>query len=226
MERRFRSEREGRMQGHPLSVLDGSCARRASGSRGAGHTPNIHTECSAAHEHEEAEKYSRTRRAALSWRVTNHITSELPTLGLVGARLHELGAAQLVTRLSLSSIDGSHIIDEPCRRHNHPPCTTFPTHKRTHAHPRDEPRSPPVLNRTGTSTSSPRCLFTGTGKRYRNGPARHGPARQGPLAAFPPAPRHPEPAPDGGTRPLCTFAITTPIASLRQPAATAARATD
>ena len=101
MERRFRSEREGRMQGHPLSVLDGSCARRASGSRGAGHTPNIHTEYSAgAHEHEEAEKYSRTRRAALSWRVTNHITSELPTLGLVGARLHELGAAQLVTRLS------------------------------------------------------------------------------------------------------------------------------
>ena len=168
MERRFRSEREGRMQGHPLSVLDGSCARRASGSRGAGHTPNIHTEYSAAHEHEEAEKYSRTRRAALSWRVTNHITSELPTLGLVDARLHELGAAQLVTRLSLSSIDGSHIIDEPCRRHNHPPCTTFPTHKRTHAHPRDEPRSPPVLNRTGTSTSSPRCLFTGTGKRYRN----------------------------------------------------------
>ena len=100
MERRFRSEREGRMQGHPLSVLDGSCARRASGSRGAGHTPNIHTEYSAAHEHEEAEKYSRTRRAALSWRVTNHITSELPTLGLVDARLHELGAAQLVTRLS------------------------------------------------------------------------------------------------------------------------------
>ena len=98
MERRFRSEREGRMQGHPLSVLDGSCARRASGSRGAGHTPNIHTEYSAgAHEHEEAEKYSRTRRAALSWRVTNHITSELPSLGLVDARLHELGAAQLVT---------------------------------------------------------------------------------------------------------------------------------
>ena len=61
MERRFRSEREGRMQGHPLSVLDGSCARRASGSRGAGHTPNIHTEYSAAHEHEEAEKYSRTK---------------------------------------------------------------------------------------------------------------------------------------------------------------------
>ena len=163
MERRFRSEREGRMQGHPLSVLDGSCARRASGSRGAGHTPNIHTECSAAHEHEEAEKYSRTRRAALSWRVTNHITSELPTLGLVGARLHELGAAQLVTRLSHRRITYYRRTVSPSQPSA--PCTTFPTHTRTHAHPRDEPRSPQVLYRTGTSSSSPR-FFTGTRYLY------------------------------------------------------------
>ena len=145
MERRFRSEREGRMQGHPLSVLDGSCARRASGSRGAGHTPNIHTEYSAAHEHEEAEKYSRTRRAALSWRVTNHITSELPTLGLVDARLHELGAAQLVTADAsfASSIRTDHINyrrtvspSQPSALHNLPDPQT---HTRTPARRAQKP---------------------------------------------------------------------------------------